>query len=290
MAFNRMYILLVIGIIGFSMTACGPSQEEMDATETKVAFNIFATQTAKAPTQTPTPTITPSPPAPSSATPTPSPTITPTFPEPEALFDIARERMGEVDTYHFEMMIEMTVKDGGMTMEVPFEIIGDIATPDHMSGVFIVKLMGISIEVGLVVIGERIYMTDPETGEWMLVPPEEAFYPMDPNSITEVMTEDFSDLVVIGMEDFENTPVYHLRGTIPGEAVGLSSGDFLADYWIGVEDNLIYKSEVSGEVEMEEESLTDEDEFIPTNIHATITLSNFNAPITIEAPVVVPAP
>jgi len=53
---------------------------------------------------------------------------------------------------------------------------------------------------------------------------------------------------------------------------------------------LIYKSEISGEVEIEDESLTDEDEFIPTNIHAIMTLSNFNDPVTIEAPVVMPTP
>lgn len=49
------------------LTACGPSQAELDATATQFTANIFATQTAQAPTSTSTPT------------PTHTPTLTPTF-------------------------------------------------------------------------------------------------------------------------------------------------------------------------------------------------------------------
>ncbi len=59
-------LLLVAGLL----VACGPSEEELNATATQNAANIFATLTAEAPTPTHTPTITP--------TPTPSPTNTPT--------------------------------------------------------------------------------------------------------------------------------------------------------------------------------------------------------------------
>ena len=54
------------------LTACGPSQTELDATATQAAADIFATLTAQAPTATPT--FTPSP----TATITPTPTHTPT--------------------------------------------------------------------------------------------------------------------------------------------------------------------------------------------------------------------
>ncbi len=76
-------ILLLIGVMA---SACGPSQAALDATATQVAANIFATQTAQAPTATPTftpsatPTATPEPtstPLPTH-TPTPIPTSTPT--------------------------------------------------------------------------------------------------------------------------------------------------------------------------------------------------------------------
>ncbi len=66
-------ILLLLNLV---LVACGPSQEELDATETKVAADDFATQTANAPTSTATLTASPEPT--STFTPEPSPTPEPT--------------------------------------------------------------------------------------------------------------------------------------------------------------------------------------------------------------------
>jgi hypothetical protein len=65
------WALLLLVVI---LTACGPTQAEQDATSTQFAANIFATQTAQAPTATPT--FTPSPTATATATSTPTPTAT----------------------------------------------------------------------------------------------------------------------------------------------------------------------------------------------------------------------
>lgn len=64
------YVLICI-LMGSLLVACGPSQVELDATSTQIAANIFATQTAAAPTATLTPTPT------SEPTRTPTATITP---------------------------------------------------------------------------------------------------------------------------------------------------------------------------------------------------------------------
>ena len=69
---KKFLILFVLGI-GTFMVSCGPSEEELDATATQFTANIFATQTADAPTITPTPSPTATP------TSTPSPTLTPTI-------------------------------------------------------------------------------------------------------------------------------------------------------------------------------------------------------------------
>ncbi len=45
-------------LISLILSACGPSQEEMDVTNTQIAADIFFTLTAEAPTSTPTPTST----------------------------------------------------------------------------------------------------------------------------------------------------------------------------------------------------------------------------------------
>lgn len=79
-----LFVLLTLILAAVLPAACGPSQEDLDATATMVAAEIFATQTAGAPTPTTTPTQTPLPtntPVPTNTptpSPTPSPTVTPT--------------------------------------------------------------------------------------------------------------------------------------------------------------------------------------------------------------------
>ena len=70
----KRWIVLVFALL-FVLSACGPSEGEMQATGTQVADEIFGTQTALAPTATSTntPSITPTP------TETLTPTITPTI-------------------------------------------------------------------------------------------------------------------------------------------------------------------------------------------------------------------
>jgi hypothetical protein len=76
-----MAALLVL--VGF-LVSCGPSQAELDTQATAVAANIFATQTAQAPTSTPTSTPTPTKTPTATPTKTPTPTATST-PTPDAI-------------------------------------------------------------------------------------------------------------------------------------------------------------------------------------------------------------
>ncbi len=70
----RTHVILTLAVLLITVTlsACGPSQAEQDATITRIAADVLATQTAEAPTLTFTPTPT------ATSTPTPTPTLTPT--------------------------------------------------------------------------------------------------------------------------------------------------------------------------------------------------------------------
>lgn len=80
---------VIATIVFLVISACGPSQAEMDAISTRVADEIFASQTAAAPAATlspiptstliPTNTTTPTITATSTNSPTPTPTNTPTL-------------------------------------------------------------------------------------------------------------------------------------------------------------------------------------------------------------------
>jgi hypothetical protein len=115
-------------VIVWLMSGCGPSQEELDATATQIAANIFATQTAEAPTETPTPlpTDTPTPTPTNTSTPTftPTPTETPTpiptdtpTPEPTPTQSASDDLEGSV--------VVLTQEDlGNEFIEIPVELLG----------------------------------------------------------------------------------------------------------------------------------------------------------------------
>jgi basic membrane protein A len=73
----KKYIWSLLVVTALLLSACGTSQEDLDATATQIAAEIFATQTAQAPTATPTFTPTPTPTDTPTLTPTPTPTDTP---------------------------------------------------------------------------------------------------------------------------------------------------------------------------------------------------------------------
>ena len=82
----KRYTLMLFITVMF-LAACAPSQQELDATATQNAANVFSTLTAEAPTLTPTSTNTPLPTETPTPTLTPTPTQTPTptaTPEPTA--------------------------------------------------------------------------------------------------------------------------------------------------------------------------------------------------------------
>jgi hypothetical protein len=94
-------MLLLLNLV---LVACGPSQEELDATETKVAADAFATQTANAPTATATFTATLEP----TSTFTPEPSSTPTSAPPPT------EDSTVEDTESEDTTVEDTTSNGDL--------------------------------------------------------------------------------------------------------------------------------------------------------------------------------
>lgn len=82
---KKTLLSISVGLVAILLlNSCGPSQVELDATATKAAAAMFATQTAEAPTSMPTSTNTPTP-NPPTASPTSIPPTAPPTPTIEPL-------------------------------------------------------------------------------------------------------------------------------------------------------------------------------------------------------------
>jgi TolB protein len=75
---TQMILTLIALLTSGALSACGPSQADLDATATVIAADIFAAQTVAAPTATLTPTVTSTPTFTHTPAPTPTHTSTPT--------------------------------------------------------------------------------------------------------------------------------------------------------------------------------------------------------------------
>ena len=264
--------LISLLILTILVVGCGPSPEEI------------ATQTAAAWTATPTQANTPTPtPVPPTATPTvaPSKTPTPALLSPEAILETALATMAEVETYHFDMIMQISMISGGITIDVPLSYIGDVKTPDRQQGILTMELFGVSIESEVIIIGETSYTKDPETGQWAIGTADDVV-PFTPDSFVGTDTAELDDLVLIGEEDLEGTSVYHLRGTISTQevevAIGEAEGVLQVDYLIGLEDWRI--RQIAIEMELIEEGGDPE----KISLTANMKFSDYNREVVIEAP------
>ncbi len=232
------------------------------------------------PTPTLAPTSTPIPvtdtPVPPTATPLPTPTPSPTPPSPQALLETAFTALDE-DSCHIDMEMQMTATEGGFTMEIPMTFSMDLQPPDRAQATLSMSILGMTAEVDTITIGETIYATNMDTGEWEISPDQIA--PFDPREFTAFDPAEIEDLTVVGEETLDGTPVYHLRGKASAEQLGDeiagTEGGLQLEYWIAVEDSRLRQLMMEGE--LSEEGTT-------IGLTATATYSGYGQAVTIEPP------
>ena len=255
------------------------------------------------PTPEPTVTLTPTPSPTATHTPTPSPTKTPApspIPTPERtatptptpiplsaqeLLEASAAAMQEVEFFHFDMDALVTIKEGGISLEVPLGLAGDFQAPDRSRGTVSISLGFFTLEFQIITIGDTQYTADPETGEWQIS--IEAGSPVGPfEEFVGTDLPEAEDLALLGEEILEGTKVRHLSGALVDEG---ATGGLQVEYWIGAEDDLVRQIALNGQMELDDGGATVFGEGAGAGtVSMTLTFSDFGEPVTIEAPEVKP--
>ena len=195
--------------------------------------------------------------------------------------------MEDVQSFHFQADINMALYLGGLNAQVPLTLEGDFQSPDRMRVSMSISVLGMALEVEMVAIGGTVYAKNPDTGEWV-VAPDTGIGLVDPKAVIFVEVASFQDLETVGKEDLAGVPVYHLRGLAPRGSIEGLEGDLEADVWIGLDDNLLRRLALNGEVEVEESGTGD---LLPgaglsgtTTVTVDMVLSDYNQPVQIEVP------
>lgn len=216
--------------------------------------------------------------------PEPTTTATPAL-SPLEIATQAAEVLLSVDALHFNIE-----RDGAPAFIDANQLLafkraeGEFGLPDQMRAVVRIITAFTPVDVGMVVLGDDQYATDPITGEWGILPAEwgqfSLFVLFDPETGLQGLLKDgILDLKLVGTEEIEGQPHYHLTGRASGDRVSamtlgfIGRGDVDLEVWIGTEDFYVRRLRIV-------EPDTDPEE--PTTWD--LEFSNFGQPVDITAP------
>ena len=159
---------------------------------------------------------------------------------------------------------------------------GDVARPDKLVGDVSALASGLPVNIKVVVDGNNQYMTDPASGQWIVMSGmlDVAEY-FNPDGVGDIMAG-IKDLQAESNETVNGSESYRLKGSVPAQALKKLSpevdatGDLQAVIWIGSGDFLLRRVQLTGPFFQSE----------PPDIVRTINMSDYNKQVVIETPVV----
>lgn len=193
--------------------------------------------------------------------------------------------MAEAVSFHFEVDAAVKTSVGGFETTIPLTLFGDFQAPDRAHTKLTMSLGFFALEVETIAIGDTIYNTNPETGQWETTS-NPAFGFLSPTEFTGGNDLALDEMILIGEVTIGGTQTLHLKGTAPADVFGGSQGKTEVEFWIGVDDSLIRK--ISAQVEISLEDLTRSLGGLglsgPATLSMTMEFSDYGQPVVIEAP------
>ena len=196
------------------------------------------------------------------------------------IIDKSSEKIQGISSFHF--VLEQV--GGGTPVAVGLEMnkaVGDVARPDNLKMTISGTAVGMFLEVQIVSVGEVMYMTNPLTGQWELLPTEfRALSVFDPDTGVAAIMRGLADLTKLNDEEVDGVLGYRLRGSIDSGDLDPITGSSVegvtidAEVWIGKEDFFVRLIKLEGKITESE---------VP-GIVRTLKLSNFNEEVSIELP------
>ncbi len=163
-------------------------------------------------------------------------------PDVGGILEAAVEAMGSVDTVSF------TMERSGAPVEIQdLEFVGAegrYAAPESADALLSMKAGDLTVQLGTIAVGERVWLTNPLTGAWEELEVGTGFNPaivFDPRrGWVPLLAEDLSDPALVGTERVGGVESYHFTGTIAARRIeALTAGlvppqDVAAELWFDV--------------------------------------------------------
>ena len=210
-------------------------------------------------------------------------TATPAAPglSPRDVLDSSAAAMAEVSSFRYslENFGGETPLTAGLSMR---SARGVMAQPDQLTAQISASFSGFRVEVNVISVGQRTYMTNPITGGWQtfdtgLSPV--AFF--DPVKGVNLILQGMIQPSIGEPSEVDGAPAVRIVGQLPAEAVQFIAGSFAegsvleAELLIGQEDRLLKHVRLAGRITEGE----------PDGMVRVLTFSDFNQTFDIKPPV-----
>ena len=204
----------------------------------------------------------------------------------ELVLSDSAEAMSEVESFAFTVTGHLLVDSTDSEVRIPLTYNGVSAAPGRSRASLVLNVFFFSLQIDLVIIGDTVWTTNPQTDVWEEAPSDSIALP-NPALLIGGDTPALSDPVVVGTEQVDGIETINLKGTAQIDALnGLGKELAGADVWVGVEDLLVYRIVAGGEIDLDSLGLPLASAGLTGNAELSldIRLSDFGAPVAIEPP------
>ena len=194
--------------------------------------------------------------------------------------------MSRVESFAFEVTGHLLVDSADSEIQIPITYSGVSTAPDRSQGSLVLNVFFFSLQIDVIMIGDRVWTTNPQTEVWEEAPPGSIALP-NPALLMGGNTPALLDPVIVGTETLDGNETLHLMGTPQIEALsGLGDEIASADVWIGAEDWLVYRIDAGGEIDLDALGLPLASAGITgaADLVLEIRLSDYGTPVEIEPP------
>lgn len=240
--------------------------------------------------------------------PTPLPTAVPSVPTPTAepvlsteSVDVSEERLAElrsavartieIESFHFTLDASIEAAVAGISLDISVLVAGDFAPPDRSKANLSINMGFVSSEFDAVSAGGDSYATDPQTGQWSLIPKEDSGLFDSPHKLVGLVAQAAHQMELVGQGSIGGVSVLHLRSERAQSALTDNSDDpILAEAWVGVDDLRPYRLRLTGTIDLSDlgKQFPSQIGDGPATLDATIGLSEFGTSVTVDVPDVQP--
>lgn len=190
------------------------------------------------------------------------------------------DSMQAAKSFHFAMEHDT----GGTPISkdiIMTKLAGDIASPDKLQATINGTYAGTAIEVKLVTVSGKTYMTNPISGLWEVAPDSfKVLSVFDPSNGVAAIIKGLTDATNAGDEKVGSSQCYHLKGDVLSETLAPLTGTTATgakigtEVWIDKKTFLVQQVKLTGKI-------TDTE---ADGITRTLTFSNYNKNIDITLP------